>query len=222
MEMANGEYALVRLLGLPPVFVELDQTADGQRIRTRHAECTGVGEALHGRIELRWRGERWLRSRGVLAELLPAPWSLAGALLETEDAFTASAQPDALASLLIELARADEALSTALGDGDRRFSLQGVGEHAERRTFVARRLPAVFETGGRRPWFVRPDSVDGLAASFDLRAGAVGAFDGHRKFHWRVALSPESRANSQSPAIPSTSSSKDLASGPVVLSPGSC
>lgn len=217
METFSVEHALVRLLGLPPVQVIVEESADGQRLRSRLAAVGGTGEPLAGKIDLRWRGERWLRSRGVLAELLPAPWSLAGALVETESARGASAQPDALAGLLVEIARADEALSKALGDGDRRFALQGVGEQAERRTFVARRLPAVFDGTGR-PWFVRPDAVDGLAASVEVRAGVVTGFDGHRKFHWRVAASPESRAAAASPG----GTPAEAGSGPVVLSPQSC
>lgn len=217
METAN-EQTIVRLLGLPPVSALLDQSADGQRLRTREVHCGGVGESIQGKIELHWRGERWLRSRGVLAELLPAPWSLAGALLENDGGFSASVHSDVLASFLLEIARADAALGEALGDGDRRFSLQGVGEHAERRTFIARRLPAVFDVGGRRPWFVRPDAVDGLAASFDLRAGAVSGFDGHRKFHWRLSPAPETRTPNASPAGSEGTSPRPT----VVLSPGSC
>ncbi len=48
METANDRFAdpsqaLVRLLGLPPVVMTLDQSCDGQRLRVREAHCAGVG-----------------------------------------------------------------------------------------------------------------------------------------------------------------------------------
>jgi hypothetical protein len=218
METVNGEHPLVRLLGLPPITVWVHESTDGQPLRDRELRSEGVGEAVACHFDVRWRGDRWLRTRGVLAELLPAPWSLAGWLLEANGPLKASVQPEALTAIFLELARADDALSAALGDGDRRFALTGVGEQSDRRTFVARRLPAVFETGGRRPWFVRPDTVEGLAASIELRAGFVTGFDGVRKFHWRLGTAPESRAVEASSTLPPG----EATPGPVVLSPRSC